>query len=361
MGGRAGTQGVRPVAQREARFTAGELERVSASLLEAVGTPQDLAAVVASSLVDANLAGHDSHGVIRLTSYIANVRSGQVHPASRPAAETLGGGCARVDGAWGWGQPAARLATGTAGALAREHGVALVTIGRCNHIGRLGEYVETLTHAGLMAFMTCNARPAVAPFGGYTRLLGTNPVAWGAPRSSGEPPLVVDFATASIAEGKLKVAHAAGKNAPKGAVVDRDGRPTVATADFYDGGALTTFGGHKGFGLSVMAEVLGGILSGAGASSVPGFDGGNGTAIVAVDIARFVPEPEFVARVEAFAGVLHGAPRAPGFDEILTPGEPEWRSRKTRSEEGVVVPEATLLAISELTNELGVRDLETSS
>jgi LDH2 family malate/lactate/ureidoglycolate dehydrogenase len=346
-----------PVADGGERFSAAELERVSSSILEAAGTPEDLAAIVASSLVDANLAGHDSHGVIRLTSYIANVHGGQVRPAARASVKTLGGGCARVDGAWGWGQPAARLATQTAADLAGELGVALVTIGRCNHIGRLGEYIETLTRAGRMAFMTCNSRSAVAPYGGYTRLLGTNPVAWGAPRHPGKSPLVVDFATAAIAEGKLKVAHAAGKSAPAGAVVDREGRPTEATAAFYDGGALTTFGGHKGFGLSVMAEVLGGILSGTGASSVPGYDNGNGTAILAIDVGRFLPVPEFVAQVEAFASRLHEAPRAPGFEEILTPGEPEWRSRERRAEHGIAVPNGTREAIDELAKELGVRGL----
>lgn len=107
------------------RFSAGELERFSRSVLEAVGTPQDLGAIVAASLVDANLAGHDSHGVLRLTSYVELARSGQVQPAARASVEMLGGGCARVDGAWGWGQPAARLATTTAGELAAEHACGL--------------------------------------------------------------------------------------------------------------------------------------------------------------------------------------------------------------------------------------------
>jgi LDH2 family malate/lactate/ureidoglycolate dehydrogenase len=240
--------------------SADELTSLSRSILEAVGTPEDFAWIVAASLVDANLAGHDSHGVLRLTSYVANVRGGQVHPAARANMEPLGGACARVDGGWGWGQPAAHLATDTATDLARAHGVGLVTINRCNHIGRLGEYVEKLSRAGLMGFMICNSRPAVAPFGGYTRLLGTNPIAWSAPQHDGRKPLVVDIATAAVAEGKLRVAHAAGAAAPPGAVVDKDGHPSEQTAAFYDGGALTTFGGHKGFGLSVMAELMGGVL-----------------------------------------------------------------------------------------------------
>ena len=195
-------------AERGVRYKGPDLKRLGQAILEAVGTPEDLAAIVAGSLVDANLAGHDSHGVIRLTSYVAGVRSGQVQPGARAVVESLGDACARVDGAWGWGQPAAHIATDTASKLARANGVGLVTVGRCNHIGRLGEYIEDLSRAGQIGLMTCNSPPAVAPYGGYTRLLGTNPIAWGAPRSPGKPPIVVDFATASIAEGKLRIAHA---------------------------------------------------------------------------------------------------------------------------------------------------------
>jgi LDH2 family malate/lactate/ureidoglycolate dehydrogenase len=333
---------------------AEELTSLSRSILEAVGTPEDLASIVAASLVDANLAGHDSHGVLRLTSYVGNVRGGQVHPAARAHMESLGGACARVDGGWGWGQPAAHLATDTAADLARAHGAGLVTVGRCNHIGRLGEYVEKLSRAGLMGFMICNARPAVAPFGGYTRLLGTNPIAWSAPQQDGRTPLVVDIATAAIAEGKLRVAHAAGAAAPPGAVVDKDGHPSEQTAAFYDGGALTTFGGHKGFGLSVMAELMGGVLSGSGVSSVPGFEYSNGTALLAIDVGRFLPATEFMEQAGAFADVVHAAPRAPGFDEILMPGEPEWRSRTRRIAEGIPIPAETHRAILDLAAELGV-------
>jgi LDH2 family malate/lactate/ureidoglycolate dehydrogenase len=333
---------------------AEDLTRLSRSILEAAGTPEDLASVVATSLVDANLAGHDSHGVLRLTSYVANVRGGQVRPAARAQMESLGGACARVDGGWGWGQPAAHLATDAAADLARAHGVGLVTIRQCNHIGRLGEYVEKLSRGGLMGFMTCNSRPAVAPFGGYTRLLGTNPIAWSAPYRAGQTPLVVDIATAAIAEGKLRVAHAAGAPAPPGAVVDKDGRPSEQAAAFYDGGALTTFGGHKGFGLSVMVELMGGVLSGTGVSSVPGFDYSNGTALLAIDVGRFLARSEFMDQAEAFADRLHAAPRAPGFEEILMPGEPEWRSRIRRTEDGIPIPAETHRAILDLAAELGV-------
>ena len=341
-------------AERGVRYKGPDLKRLGQAILEAVGTPEDLAAIVAGSLVDANLAGHDSHGVIRLTSYVAGVRSGQVQPGARAVVESLGDACARVDGAWGWGQPAAHIATDTASKLARANGVGLVTVGRCNHIGRLGEYVEDLSRAGQIGLMTCNSPPAVAPYGGYTRLLGTNPIAWGAPRSPGKPPIVVDFATASIAEGKLRIAHANGSKAPLGAVVDKSGQPTTDTAAFYDGGALTTFGGHKGFGLSVMAELMAGMLSGTGLSSDPDYSNGNGTMLLAIDVGRFLPASDFMEQADALDRRLHAAPTAAGFNAIQMPGEPEWRSRAERTSEGIPVAGATLRAINDLAQELGL-------
>jgi uncharacterized oxidoreductase len=342
---------------KDVHHQASDLKRLGQAILQAVGTPEDLAAIVAGSLVDANLAGHDSHGVIRLPSYVAGVRSGQVQPGARAVVESLGDACARVDGAWGWGQPAAHVATDTASTLARANGVGLVTVGRCNHIGRLGEYVEKLGRAGQMGLMTCNSPPAVAPYGGYTRLLGTNPIAWGAPRTPGRPPIIVDFATASIAEGKLRIAHANRSRAPLGAVVDKSGQPTTDTAAFYDGGALTTFGGHKGFGLSVIAELMAGTLSGTGLSSDPAYNNGNGTMLLAIDVERFLPAREYMEQVDALEGRLHAAPAAAGFDAIQLPGEPEWRSRAERSAKGIPIPGAAIRAINDLCQELGLSQI----
>ena len=311
--------------------------------------------MVAESLVDANLAGHDSHGVIRIPSYVASVRSGQVKPAARAGRHPLAGACARVDGEWGWGQPAARLAVDAAIEIAAGEGVALVAIGRCNHIGRLGEYVEMLARAGMMSMAMCNARAAVAPYGGYTRLLGTNPIAWSAPHPRGRQPVVVDFATSTIAEGKLRVASADGRRAPAGAVLDRAGRPSQDPAAYYDGGALTTFGGHKGFGLSVMVELMAGVLSGSGPSALPAFDNGNGTVIFAIDVRRFLPMSRFLEQAEEFSSAIRSAPPVAGVDEVVMPGEPESRSRRRRGAEGVPVPAATYRAIIEVAAELGLR------
>src|SRR4051812_36400888 len=187
------------------------LRRICRAVAEAAGTPADIALVVSESLVDANLAGHDSHGMLRLPWYINSIRQGSLRADARAFVASRRGATAIVDGALGWGQPAARLAAATAIEIATESGIGAVTIVSCNHIGRVGDYVAAIARAGKIGMAWCNAGPAVAPYGGYQRIMGTNPFAWAAPREAGQPPLVLDFATSYVAEGKLRVARAKGE------------------------------------------------------------------------------------------------------------------------------------------------------
>src|SRR6266581_3412589 len=159
------------------------------------------------------------------------------------------------------------LAVDTAIELAIECNASAVTIARCNHIGRLGEYVERLALKGMVGIAMCNTGAVVAPFGGRARMLGTNPFAFAAPAGESNPPIMIDFATASVAEGKLVLARAKNEVIPLGSIIDSAGHPSVDPDAFYAGGALLPFGGHKGYGMSVMVELLGGVLSGGGASS----------------------------------------------------------------------------------------------
>ena len=190
------------------------LRRITQAIIEAAGTPPEAAQAVCESLVEANLRGHDSHGVIRLPQYIDLVRYESVHPQVAPQVIAQQQATAQVDGGFGWGQPAARLATQTAIALAADYGIGAVTIVNCNHIGRVGEYVEMIAQAGMIGIALCNAGPAVAPYGGYQRVMGTNPFAWAAPGGPGQPPFVLDFATSGVAEGKLRVARSKGDADP---------------------------------------------------------------------------------------------------------------------------------------------------
>lgn len=320
---------------------AAELERLGVTVLRTVGTPDDIAAIVARSLATSNLLGHDSHGVRRLEAYTGFVESGQVVPDARAVVETDAGATGTVDGRLGFGQPAAQLAVDLVARSAGRHGTATVVVRRCNHVGRLGEYVTALAERGLVGMAVCNADPTVAPYGGRERRLGTNPLAWAAPAGVGAPPLVLDWATSASAEGKLAVAVARGESVAPGVLVDGGGEQTTDPAAFYSGGALLPFGGHKGYALGLMIDVVGGLLSGAGAASLAGYDGTNGTVLTALDVGRFRPLAEFRAQVEELRAELHATAPAAGSAGVLLPGEPEERTRRDRLENGVPIPRAT--------------------
>jgi uncharacterized oxidoreductase len=314
------------------------LRRVAQAIVEAAGTQPDAAQAVVDSLVEANLMGHDSHGVLRLPQYIDLVRQGAVQPQAVARLAAQKQSTAQVDGAFGWGQPAARLAAQTAIALAGEHGVGAVTIVNCNHIGRVGEYVELIARAGMIGIALCNAGPAVAPYGGYQRIMGTNPFAWAAPCGADQPPFVLDFATSAVAEGKLRVARSKGEPIAPGLVVDSAGSPSRDPADFYAGGALQTFGLHKGSGMSVMIELLARGLCGVDQTR-KNHIGLNGPLFMALNIPFLAPEEQFQAAAERLRAQVNGSSPLPGFDEVLLPGDPERRSRQRRMAEGIPIPQ----------------------
>ncbi|HEV7656798.1 MAG TPA: Ldh family oxidoreductase [Mycobacteriales bacterium] len=336
----------------ETSFAAAELDAVCRRVLAALGTPADLAAITADALVTANLRGHDSHGVQRLLQYAGWIANGQVDPAGRPERARTRGGTAVVDGHWGLGQPAARLATRTAAELAAEHGVSAVTITRCNHIGRLGEYVETLAGAGCVGLAFCNSGPIVAPSGGSRRTFGTNPLAWAAPRAGG-PALVLDFSTAAAAEGKVRLSLARAEPVAPGTLIDAGGRPSTDPADLYAGGALLPFGGHKGSGLSFMIELVGGLLSGMGAAPMPDYGGGNGTVLLALSVDAFTDPAGFAAGAAAFADRVHEAPGGGREPAVFLPGEVETTARTTRSTAGIPVPDTIRLEVTALLGPAG--------
>jgi LDH2 family malate/lactate/ureidoglycolate dehydrogenase len=323
------------------------LLRVVQAIVEAVGTSPANAQIVGQSLVEANLQGHDSHGVIRLPTYLDFVQRGSVLPAAIAQVHLRKGATAQVDGGRGWGQPAARLATETAIGLAAEHGIGAVSIINGNHIGRVGEYVELIANAGMVGIAFCNAGPAVAPYGGYQRVMGTNPLAWAAPGGPAQAPFVLDFATSGVAEGKLRVARSTGSQIADGLVVDATGRPSRDPADFYAGGALQAFGLHKGSGLSVMIELLARGLCGVDPTRSQNVEQ-NGTLILALDIATFAPEEQFLGAAERMRAQFADLSPSEGFDEVLLPGDFEQRTRQRRLEEGIPMPEQTWQAIQAL-------------
>lgn len=339
----------------EILIAAPALEQFATALLEAVGTPPDLAHVVAESLVSANLAGHDSHGVMRLPSYAGLARRGRVQPVERPAVTERHRATATVDGRWGWGQPAARLATETAMELAAEFGIGAVTIRRCNHIGRAGEYVEIMARSGMMGIVLCNAGSAVAPYGGRERRLGTNPFAWAAPTTDPEHPLLLDFATSALAAGKLEVARAKGQPIKPGVILDAEGRASTDPDDFFSGGALLPFGEYKGYAMGVMVEILAGALSGAAPGCLPEYTGGNGTLVLAFNIAAFQPAAQAADQTTRLAAALRESRPAPGSGGVLAPGDPEAHARRQRLDAGIPLPARTWDELCALAVQLGVQ------
>jgi LDH2 family malate/lactate/ureidoglycolate dehydrogenase len=332
------------------RFSELDLLEVATTVLAAVGASAEIAGQVARSLVMANMLGHDSHGILRLAQYARGVESGRIKPAETPRLASSRGATAVVDGRWGFGQPAAALATDVAIERASAAGVAAVTIVSCNHIGRLGEYVATIAGAGKIGIVCCNSGPAVAPFGGARRVMGTNPLAWAAPLAGGD--VVLDFATSTLAEGKVRLALADGRSVPPGSVLDPAGRPSTEPADFYDGGALVAFGGHKGSGLSMLIELSAGLLSGMRSSPDAEYGGGNGTLVLALDIAAFLPLETYHRQAEEFCRLARTI--GDGQEEVLLPGEVERRALAERRSSGVRVQDSIRRELTSLADTLGV-------
>lgn len=334
------------------QLTPAMIAEMTREVLQALGTPQDAAALVAESLVGANLVGHDSHGIVRLREYASFVDRGLVVPDARPLIASAFGAVQVVDGAHGWGQLAGRFAVETAAHAATEHGIAAVAIRNCNHIGRIGEYAEQLAERGFASIIWCNADPSVAPFGGIQRMLGTNPFAVGIP-VEGSHPFILDFATAATAEGKLRVARATGASAEPGSVIDAHGRPSTDPNAFYEGGALLPFGGHKGYGLSMFIELLGGALSGNHPSVTSRYEIGNGAVLIAMRPEAF-EAMDFAADVQDTIDALRASTPADPARPVLVPGDVE-AAQRDRRRELVPVAEEIWADVRRLRDELTAR------
>ncbi len=333
-------------------FSAQQLEELTAGVFAAVGAPTDIAQHVAHSLVVSNLMGHDSHGVLRIPSYLEAIDKGTCVPAARPEVSKETPTTAVVDGNWAFGQVTAHHAARIAIEKARSAQVAAVSVVRCNHIGRLGEYTEMAAREGMVAFMvggTFNSGP-VAPFGGAGRVLGTNPIAFGVPADGA--PVVADMATSVTAEGKLRVARAKHQPVPPGTILDREGNPTTDADDFYNGGFLLPMAGHKGYVLSVIVDLLGGYMGSGEKLATKDISFGN--LLVVINVAAFRPVEEFEAAAGERLKQIKGVKPAPGFSEVMLPGEPERRNLKQRTEEGILLPEDTYLKLGEVAAKLGV-------
>ncbi len=336
---------------------ATRLTGTGTSIFTAMGAPPDDAGWISTLLVRANLRGHDSHGVIRIPQYWRAVKEGHVDPKSPVTVTVETPVMARLDGGRGFGQPVARRGMEMAIAKAKAAGLSAVGLSNTSHVGRLADYAEMAAREGLIAMLWVNAVHGlnVAPWGGAARRLGTNPHCIAVPGPDG-PAMVLDFATSVVAEGKMRVKKNRKQQAPLGWFIDAAGRPNTDPEVFYGDppGSLLAAGDHKGYGLSLAVEILGGIVSGTGPAGPGAGVFANGTLMICLDVARFLPPAEFDKQVAALFDWVKSAPLAEGATEILIPGEPEARLEAQRRREGIPVEDETWSQIEGVARELGV-------
>jgi uncharacterized oxidoreductase len=351
------------------------------------GMTPDEARTVAEHLVGANLAGHDSHGYVRVIRYWYAVEDGGIVPRTDGVALLDAGSMLLVDAQQGPGQWVTARWTARAIERAQSQGLALLALRRSAHLGRVGHYAEMAADAGLVSMHWVNVAGSflVAPFGGTQRMLSTAPVAVGVPRPRagaegvdrfvGGEHVILDFATALVAEGKLLVAAKKRSTMPFDALIAPDGStsgdpavlygPTVhdeAPDNTVGAGAIMAFGGllaggHKGSGLAAMCELLGGVLTGTGIAT----DGGpvrNGMLSVFIDPAKLDPEGRFDAEVARFVEGLRGSRPVPGVERVMVAGDPERRAREARRREGFPMPDTAWTEIAALARRAGIPDTD---
>lgn len=341
---------------------ASDLETIGRALFEAAGAPPEEAEIVARHCVGANLAGHDSHGVIQIPTYIDRIGKGHIVPGAPWTIVEETPTTTVVDGHWGFGYVATERAMRLTIEKAEKSCVAAATVFRQGHIGRLASYPLMAARAGMIGLITADSGrspKAVAPFGGREARLGTNPISIAVPSALDEGPLFVDMATSAVAAGKIALAVARGDSIPEGWILDKDGRPTTDPNDYKKGGVLLPLGGsegYKGTGLAAMVEVLCGLLTGLGFGVEPSGRHNDGCFLAVFKVSAFRPLEQFKSEVADFARYLKETPAAAGAGEILFPGELEYRRERQRRTEGAPVEDATWAKLRSLAEGYGIAD-----
>jgi uncharacterized oxidoreductase len=339
--------------------TAEELRGIAAGILRGAGASDEEAAITSRHSIGANLAGHDSHGIIQIPTYVDRIKKGHIVPGAPMEVVRETSTTTVVDGHWGFGYVVSERTMQMTIDKAREHGVAAATVFRQSHVGRVADYPIMAAEAGMIGLMTADSgrsAKSVVPFGGREPRLGTNPICIAMP-SDLDGPLFIDMATSAVAAGKLNVAVARGTSIPEGWLLDWDGNPTTDPTALRQGGAVLPLGGpegHKGYGLSVMVEIFSGILTGLGFGHDPSGRHNDGCFMAAFNVQNFRPLDEFKREVTEFCAYLKSSPTAAGFDQVLYPGELEHLTIQKRLKEGIFVEDATWQELGELARDSGV-------
>jgi uncharacterized oxidoreductase len=337
---------------------ADKLVNLVAAIMQGGGSEPGEARTIARRLVDSNLVGHDSHGVLRVGKYLEWVRDGWLKPNTPPTVVFDSDALAIVDGNRGFGQVVGEFATSLGIRKAAKTGIAMIGLRNCGHLGRLGDWAEMAAAAGQVSlhFLNTSGAQRVAPYGGGDRRLSTNPLAIGVPLAGAEPAFL-DITTSTVAEGKLMVALNKGEQVPEGWIVDKDGKPTTEPKDFYDGGALLTIGAHKGSGLSILTDLLAGAVT-TGRSSDPD-DTVLRNNMLSIFIAPAVYDQAsahggVLAEAKRFVDYVKASPPAVAGQPVLGPGDVERRTRAARRAGGVPIDDKTWADLIEAARSVGI-------
>jgi uncharacterized oxidoreductase len=323
------------------------LTRAIETIVAAGGSDAREAKLVSTNLVLANLMGHDSHGVGMIPRYVDALIEGGLKPNRHPGISLDGGTMLALDGQMGYGQAIGVEAMDLAIERARKHGVCVMGLGRSHHLGRIGHWAEQAVAQGMISihFVNVISRAIVAPFGGSDARFGTNPVTIGIPLP-GEPPFILDMATSAVAQGKIRVAHNKRERVSPDWLLDDQGYPTAEPkfGVVEPFGALRTFGLHKGYGLAMVCELLGGALTGGGTWHSEDRSKKrvwNGMLAIVIDPKRLGTGDAFAAETSAFLASLRKSRVAPGFDKVRIAGDPEREARAKRERDGISIDDNT--------------------
>jgi LDH2 family malate/lactate/ureidoglycolate dehydrogenase len=341
-----------------ARVPADVLADFAARVLRALEVKPDEASLVADSLVQADLWGHQSHGLLRLPWYADRIRSGamRVHGVPEPLVDT--GPLLLLDGKHGIGQALTERARVESVRRAKAHGVGVVAVRNSNHFGAAMYFTRRAAAEGCVSILTTNSSPAMAPWGGREKVLGANP--WSIAAPWGDRVVVVDVSNTAVARGKIYLARQRGESIPESWALNQDGFPTT-DPDEAIRGIMLPMAGHKGYAITFMMDVLSGALTGSSVGLsvsgpyVPDKESGVGHLFIAIDVETLGSAEEFRQRVGTLVSETKSAPLAAGFDRISYPGELEDESeRRQRAAGGVALPQQTWQDLSALADGVGI-------
>ena len=335
-----------------------KLRKCGYAIFEAAGLPRDQTRIVTDHLVDANLVGHDSHGILRMPGYARGVNEGTIKPGGAHTVLRETPVSMTIDAGGGIGIVVADLAMRLAVERALQHTIGAIAVHRSGHIGRLGAFPAIAAAQDCIGMLMLNGGGRfAAPFGGTGRRLPPNPIAIGVPTAGGAP-MILDITTSVVAGGKVDVCRLRKQTLPEGWLVGPHGNPVTDPEEFYAGNAamlpLGGPAGHKGYGLAMMIDAIAGGLSWAGCSTENPTRGGSGYLALAIKIESFADVDDFKSEVQSLIDWVKTSPAMPGVERIYVPGEIETETRRKRLSDGVFVEEATWSDIRSVAEELGV-------